>query len=250
MWWISLTLQVFGGIAAALTIISFIAPQVRQKLFESLAMLDGIRFAAPWKQDKIRSEVANAKTEISILQTWIPTINTDLDQWKQLNSSVKRFRVLIAHNSLVDSRISCRTCNPQTDSNIEAIELYNGNLSNGHVHIEFQQYTSLPFGPIYIIDDTVYWGIYISQCDSLAGPQFKCHRDSKIGKLICQSYESIWERAGNAPNPVEYKRHCDKCNAYLRYRDDPAKRHTVQSYCPNSTCGCFEKTVQSEIPVS
>lgn len=53
----------------------------------------------------------------------------------------------------------------------------------------------LPFGPIYVIDEEVYWGIYLSHMDSTKGPVFRARADSQIAQDVIASFNTAWEEA-------------------------------------------------------
>jgi broad specificity phosphatase PhoE len=63
------------------------------------------------------------------------------------------------------------------------------------IHVRF--YTTLPFGPIYVIDDEVYWGMYLSHMDSMAGPVFREPSTSRLGREIISSFHNVWQDASD-----------------------------------------------------
>lgn len=89
-------------------------------------------------------------------------------------------------------------CTPLGPQNIDLVRKFN---DRSDVKIELRHYDVLPFGPVYIVDDTIYWGIYIANDDSMTGPQFVCSRRSPVGKMIEASLNAIWDSA--SPDNLE-----------------------------------------------
>ncbi len=61
--------------------------------------------------------------------------------------------------------------------------------------LEVKFYSCLPFGPIYLINEDIYWGLYLSDQDSMLGPVFHCRTGSTLGQKIINSYEKVWKSA-------------------------------------------------------
>lgn len=256
---IRIVLQVIGGLAALLTIALFLFPNLRTKLVRGLKTLSGMSFRYGWDLNAIRDQVAGASKEVMILQTWVPTLNRDLGAWQDLDKNLT-VRMLLLDPALVGARSACRNCHALTEPNVSALEQFN---SQSEVEIEFAFYEVLPFGPIYIIDDVVYWGIYLSNVDSMVGPQFSCARDSAVGRQIESSFEAIWESSKVMPATLDdgttntgsrewgeetspAARFCSSCGDRLEYRRrGPESALVMESFCSNEECARFEDPVDT-----
>lgn len=189
------------GLAASIiaTVSLLVSSQFRAFVFSPFRVYGLVFYRRGWTEASLNKKIKNAKGEVSILQTWIPTLNSDISLWESADSRV-RFRILLASDVIVQARLKCR---PEVSSlighNLTRLAEFSDKKDDC---VEVRRYKALPFGPIYIIDDSVYWGLYISDTDSLHGPRFKAPRGSYAGKMVCQSFDSIWrssttDRVGN-----------------------------------------------------
>lgn len=184
-----LWLGTFLGIpASAIVILLALSPPLRR-----LASRLGPISVTKWEH--VPATIAEAKLRVWILQTWIPDLRREKPYWLQsLAREAVDFRVLLLDQKLVPARLKARervsSLLPQnvTDLNDLAAQV---NLV-GRPRLTARFYSCIPFGPVYVIDDTVYWGIYLADCDSLLGPAFRCSVSSRIGKLVLSSYEAVW----------------------------------------------------------
>lgn len=149
----------------------------------------------------IRKETENAQSRIYILQTWLPDIYNQSKFWQkaltQKESNVK-LHVLLLDNKLVKYRKSYRSgymdSIEKTSQELnELARIVNTSADDPKLIVKF--YSCIPFGPIYIIDDDIYYGLYFADLDSMDGPGFKCNVNSWLGKLILDSWNVIWEKA-------------------------------------------------------
>jgi len=98
---------------------------------------------------------------------------------------------------LVQYRLRCRelvsSLLPQNVSDLtDLANVYN---IQGKPRLEVRFYSCIPFGPIYIIDDDIYWGLYLADCDSMTGPVYHTRANSKLGRFILNSFEFTWKSA-------------------------------------------------------
>lgn len=180
---------VTGSLAGIISLLYFMYPPFRRFSRARLPSLLGVKYAIPWTMDDVNRAIEKASDRVSILQTWVPSLNSDIGRWQNTNEKVP-FRILLATDSIAEARTKYRQpCIPLNKHNVAVIK----NFSHGESpRITLRHYDGLPFGPIYIVDDTIYWGIYLSHLDSMLGPQFISSRDSIIGKMIEQSFDKIW----------------------------------------------------------
>lgn len=182
-----------GVISSLVTILVFAIPDLRNWFLALL--IRGHRFN--W--DKIPKHIEKAEHRVFILQTWLPALRLEMPWWKKAlaNQNIE-FRVLLLDQKLVPFRLRCR----EQDSGLltqnvgDLTKLSQTlNSSGGKSRFEVRFFSSIPFGPIYIIDDDIYWGIYLSNEDSMMGPVFHNKFKSKLGRQIFNSFEAIWHSA-------------------------------------------------------
>lgn len=252
-------LIVVGTVASVLTIVSslylFYSP-FRRLWWTRVPGFVGVKYNRSWTMDDVNGAIRDASDRVWVLQTWIPTLNSDIGKWRDMNEKVT-FRILLANDSIAQARIKYRPpCIPLSKHNVDVIKNFN---EHGYgPRIELKHYDGLPFGPIYIIDDTIYWGLYLPHLDSMIGPQFISSRQSLLGTLMEQSFEAVWSREtlkDSLPASLDdeledtrsagYKRHCNECNIWLEYRSlGPPNALTTESFCPNRQCSKFNVKVE------
>lgn len=184
--------QVFaivGIIASIVTLLQFIFPRIAEKF--SVWFSDRSRqawYSRGWKLGEIDDAIVKAE-HVLILQTWIPTLNRDVAAWRNSKPSTE-FRILLLDPSLALNRLACREHDQDLiEKNINILKTMRER------NISVRQYKSLPFGPVYIVDNVIYWGVYTSDRCSMEGPMFKVDRRSWLGLKIESSVLRIWERA-------------------------------------------------------
>jgi broad specificity phosphatase PhoE len=149
----------------------------------------------------IMERTENAKVRIYILQTWLPDYYHELKHWKialKKNTDLK-FHVLLLDEKLIEYRKKYRPpVEEKLVENVSKFELLKKEFNTlANARIEYKFYLCLPFGPIYIIDDDIYFGLYLSDGDSMEGPVFKFNANSKLGQMIMSSWENMWVKASN-----------------------------------------------------
>jgi len=190
IFWITTILAVIGFIIG---VIAFLFPNLGQSII--LWLLCGPRFN--W--EAIPKEIARAQDKVYILQTWLPQFHSELPFLrKALEHKNMEFRVLLLDQKLVQFRLRLRE--PTSNllpANVNDLKLlakeYNAIGKSSRIQVKF--YYCLPFGPIYIIDEDIYWGLYFANDDSMKGPVYHCKTHSILGKMILSSYEEIWKSA-------------------------------------------------------
>lgn len=143
-----------------------------------------VGFITRWRMHQLEVAIEDAEN-VFILQTWFPNLNRQSPVWERASKS-PNFKILLLDKSLVDSRLACRSHNENmVENNINIIKTLNVNIST-------KLYKVIPFGPVYIIDDIIYWGIFTAHSCSMDGPMFKTHRSTWIGSKIEDSLKAIW----------------------------------------------------------
>lgn len=189
---IAMWVGLVGGIISIITVVA--SSRVRTFLANRLPSYSVVRYRRRWRMDTVNHAINNAKKEVSVLQTWIPTLNRDIEYWEAAGHHVKKFRVLLASDEIIEARKYCRRVESLTEHNIQSL-LEEANREDRTLQI--QRYSGIPFGPIYIVDDHVFWGIYLAARDSLRGPMFRSTRDSYLGQLVIDSFEALWNSEKN-----------------------------------------------------
>jgi broad specificity phosphatase PhoE len=189
---------IIGIIGFVITVMAFLFPDLGRKIV--LLFMPGPRFN--WAN--IPKEIAHAKRKVYVLQTWLPTLRgAEATFWKQaLSHEDIEFRVLLLDQKLVPFRLRCRDkISSNLPQNISDLALLAQSFNRpNHKKLQLRFYSCLPFGPIFMIDDDIYWGIYLSDRDSLEGPSFHSKSNSTLGRFILSSYESIWKSASDRIN--------------------------------------------------
>lgn len=181
---------ILGVLASLIGVVAFFFPDLGRR------MIAKIRRAPNYNWPTIPSHIAGAKQRVFILQTWLPALRMELPHWSDALKKVGvDFRVLLADQKLVPFRLRSRE--PVSGLLIQNVsdicELIDSLDSRALSKIKVRFYSTLPFGPIYIIDDAVYWGLYLSHMDSMSGPVFREQATSRLGREIIKSFQSVWE---------------------------------------------------------
>lgn len=147
-----------------------------------------IRYRNKWDLNHVHKLVARAKNRVWILQTWVPNIRQDIRQWERAASEVN-FRVLLASDDIAAKRLEYRR-----ESSHLADECTRRIRDAQRIRktIQLKHYSGLPFGPIYIVDSVVYFGLFFASEDALDKPVFKCRTKSPFGASVVDSFEAIW----------------------------------------------------------
>lgn len=185
-----------GVVATLLQIAQFLWPDIREKTIRFLSYSNKLPYTIGWNIDILNENIVKARKNVIIVQTWLPTLNMDIGHWRNVPSHVT-FQVMLLDEKLVPARLRCR----ERDNSLTQNNLKNfAHMRNEEPKrdLEVRLYYALPFGPVYIIDDMIFWGIYLSQECSMHGPMFKTHKESMLGQIISNSVYNLWQKASPA----------------------------------------------------
>jgi len=249
---IAWVLAVLGGLSALVTLGFVRSTAMKEFIIEHTQHVMGVRYDRHWTTDDINKAISAAKNRVWILQTWIPTLSRDISHWKPLDRNVT-FQVLLGADNIITARLKYRPrAVPLRDQNRTILDDFITDVKSGEVRL----YTGLPFGPVYIVDDRIFWGIYLANTDSMKGPRFRCSTKSDMGKMIVNAFEFMWSSeapltdgakrtespsannngVGRAPHQP-YQRNCSYCGTWLSYRPQSSTYSSkLESFCPNSDC--------------
>lgn len=206
-----------GGLASLIGIVAFFFPNLGGHL---IGIITRLLPGPNYNWDEILKRSGRAKDRVWILQTWLPHLKAELPYWHDaLKHQKMDFRVLLSSTELIAFRLRCRKSGTRSDlqSNIAHLSdlsyEFNKNKSSEEKPIlEVRFYSSLPFGPIYIIDDDIYWGLYLADEDSMKGPVYHYPVNSKLGKKILRSYEAMWHAANPESGNLKLTSHKNYLN--------------------------------------
>jgi len=172
--------------------------------------VQGLEHYNKWDTDLVRSLMRSAKKRVWILQTWFPEMEADIHQWHFDHTKSLEIRILMADgsNPAVQERVRFRddfrkdsdetkrknhiaqmvsSCQTMIESTL---------TKNGIQTKEIMLYAQgMPFGPIYIIDDIVFFGIYPPHKNCNSAPMMRVPVDSDAGTLLRESFEVFWKSA-------------------------------------------------------
>jgi len=143
--------------------------------------------------------VGKARHRVWILQTWLPYLRGERPYWTEaLGTPGLDFRVLLLDPNLAWTRTMCRGgISDLIAQNVKDIWVIHKQAQQDHANparFSGRFYSCIPFGPIYLIDNDAYWGIYRSDDDSMDGPVFRARLATNLGRQIERSYLAIWNR--------------------------------------------------------
>jgi broad specificity phosphatase PhoE len=198
---------IIAALAGAAAVAAWLSPKSGEKL------LDRLRRRPNYDWQDIVNTVSGANTRVLLLQTWFPGLQRELPRWREaLLRGGLDFRVLLADQKLVEYRLRSRepvsSVLMQNVSDIRELVEDLGESGGSIPQVRF--YSILPFGPIYVIDDNVYFGLYLSQMDSMDGPAFRARADSRIGKDIIASFETAWQEASDRTGLLSVAENLDR----------------------------------------
>lgn len=210
IFWITTILGIIGTVVG---ILAFLFPDMGSRF---------VLLFKPWPRynwHAIPKEVAHARRRVYILQTWLPGLRLELPYWEKALKQKVEFRVLLLDEKLVPFRLKCRervsSLLPQNVSDLADLS-QRFNLPDQKHRLEVKFYSCLPFGPIYLIDQDIYWGLYLSDQDSMLGPVFHCRSGSTLGQKITDSYEKIWETASASTGSLSvFQEHRHRAVAHI-----------------------------------
>ena len=188
----ALAITIVAGLAG---IIVLVIPDFRDRVA-------AIELRRQYDWDHVRKRVAKARHRVWILQTWIPYPRQDRVVWEPLLRSKRiDFRILLIRQEIVKYRLAYRRDKVSAGKahleNPPQLKLLVQDLAKAEAlsRLEIRRYKCLPFGPIYVIDNQIYYGLYYSHMDALSGPAFRCRVKSHLGSTILDSYEQAWDQS-------------------------------------------------------
>ncbi len=169
----------------------------------------GLEHYQKWDTRHIRSLMRSAKDRIWILQTWFPEMEADIHEWRFDHPGRLEVRILMASDSnpAVLERVRFRgdfgkdsddkvrkkhirqmtgACEAMIQQKLDAFKL-KGEIARYAV--------GMPFGPIYVIDNHVVFGIYPPQLNCNLAPMLRVPVATPTGELVCEAFETIWRSA-------------------------------------------------------
>lgn len=202
-----------GQLTNGLQEINGVFRQVRldaEKVGRSLPdQVQGLEHYQKWDTRHIRSLMRSAKDRIWILQTWFPEMEADLHEWRFDHPEHLNVRILMAadSNPAVLERVRFRgdfgkdsddkARKKHIDQMTSACEaMIQQKLDDHNLKGTIARYAhGMPFGPIYVIDDHVVFGIYPPHQNCNFAPMLRVPAMTPTGELIREAFEKIWESA-------------------------------------------------------
>ncbi len=212
-----LVLGIVASIIAALLIAavvrywSYLKPRLLPRLMGP-RLARTIRIWPRWDLPGIYSKMLGARKRVLILQTWFPNWDQEYSTWVELMKNIKalqkvgqvarfEFKVLLMDPSLHDSRLRARgdlrdlivgRTSMYLEPEIPKLREFVRSHSDEQTEVGIALYNSIPFGPIYCVDDYIYWGLFVSYKESMNSLCFRARADSEIGKAILDSFLNSW----------------------------------------------------------
>jgi len=156
---------------------------------------------------EVLDHIGHARRRLDILQKWIPWIRIEKQRWEEaLANRDVQMRVLLIDQKLAHYRTAYREnadafVAPTVSEIISVMAEHNRHRAQ---RVQARFYSCLPFGPIYLVDDTAYWGLYYAHCDSLRGPAFSAPTSSRLGKYVEASFERTWQRGHSLSGSLKF----------------------------------------------
>lgn len=182
-----------GVVASVTGVIAFAWPKgVRRFRYR---VTSRIRRRYHWKD--VWPKIEDARRKFDLLQTWIPNQATHRNLVRSALKDGVRMRFLLCDQSLIPHRLHCRSGDAskwsQTIRWIRGLAEEFNDVDQEPQLVRAKFYKALPFGPIYRIDDMVYFGQYFADQDSMNGIAFAEKVGSDLGMKIEGSFEKMWE---------------------------------------------------------
>jgi broad specificity phosphatase PhoE len=185
---------VLTAAAAAVKVVAFFSPRAGDRL------MSWLRGTPTYDWPRVPQRISRAKNRVLILQTWFPALQAELPRWRDaLAKGGIEFRVLLGDQTVGELRLRSRdpVSNLLIPNVSEIRQLIDSLTQSEESKPQVKFYHMLPFGPIYVIDEKIYWGLYLSHLDSMDGPVFQTSASSRLGKEIIKSFERAWEEASD-----------------------------------------------------
>ena len=146
-------------------------------------------FDSPWLT--MFEEIAEASERLWVLQTWLPALHLNRWAWEAAMAKGALVRVLLLDQGLIDHRLRFRNRDESTlPRNVAELTQLASQFPG---QLEGRFYSNLPIGPVYVVDNTVHWGLYFAHRDSMEGPRFTAPIDSSVGQSILESFDRTWD---------------------------------------------------------
>lgn len=166
----------------------------------------GLEHYQKWDTRHVRSLMRSAKRRIWILQTWFPEMEADIHEWAFDYPERLEVRILMSadSNPAVLERVRFRgdferdSDNRMRKKHIKQMTgacelLIQQRLDAFMVKGEIARYeVGMPFGPIYVIDDHVVFGIYPPHKNCNFAPMLRVPAATPTGELVREAFETIW----------------------------------------------------------
>lgn len=163
-----------------------------------------------WDTSMVRGLIKSARESIVILQTWFPEMEGDLDRWEFSNPEDLKIQIFMAHseNPAILERVRFRRDFPyqEPDESLKSLVDKNVNACARRLRYLFQEYKQqnkkfsgsvslykqgMPFGPVYIIDGMVLFGIFPPHINCNAAPMMRLSVNGKSGELFDDAIRTI-----------------------------------------------------------
>lgn len=196
---------IVGLLAIFVAILAWMFPEYGRRVL--LFLIRSPRF--DW--DQIPPQIAGAKKRVYIIQTWMPELRLNLESWRTaLSNPTIECRVLLLDQKLVATRLRCRerVSSLLTQNVADFKELTRTfNPVEGKPRLEVKFYSCIPFGPVTVIDDDIYFGLFLSNRDSMQGPAFRCRATSRLGVQILDSLDAMWRTGSHSTGGLRVSPH-------------------------------------------
>jgi alpha-ribazole phosphatase len=186
---------ILGVVGSLVALVAFFFPDFGPRLIVMLTP------GPHYNWGVVPKRIVGTRHRVFVLQTWLPGLRLELPWWRTaLARHNIEFRVLLLDQKLVPFRLRCRerVSSLLTQNVSDLTELSRSfNIAGEKPRLEVRFYSCIPFGPVYVIDDDIYWGLYLADQDSMLGPVFHHRASSTLGRKILASYEAVWRTASH-----------------------------------------------------
>lgn len=165
-----------------------------------------------WDTSLVRGLMASARRRLWILQTWFPEMEGDLDRWRFSDSAELEVIVLLAEakNPAIAERTRYRDDfrnlgdserQQRVHNNVEACisrlrYMFDARTTPKALQASIFKYcTGMPFGPIYVIDDTIITGIYPPHVNCNAAMMLRFDARTPAGICIEMAFKTFRQKA-------------------------------------------------------
>lgn len=189
-----------GILASVLGIIAFAWPKGARRYFGH-HIVSRLRKRYRWRD--VWPKIDKARDRVDILQTWIPDRQSHREHVRTVLRRGVAVRFLFCDQRLIPLRQKCRGHDrAEWKPTVEWVHALARDFNSDEELVQARFYKALPFGPIYRIDEWVYWGQYFAHQDSMKGPAHAVRASSTLGRMIANSYEALWESGSHRSGEV------------------------------------------------